>query len=148
MLTRKTRFMTSHRRSNTTFQRFLPCRRNSTPPSSAPPLSPQQQVSVNPEKCSLQQPAPFRVLVFSSVLCRRGRMYQRVRLIPFLVWHNSKNMDKLRVLKVRSLGVTEAFKADKDPRKINLGVGAYRDEHGKPYVLPSVKKVHDNLSGQ
>jgi aspartate aminotransferase, mitochondrial len=38
-------------------------------------------------------------------------------------------------------GVTEAFKADKDPRKINLGVGAYRDENGKPYVLPSVKKV-------
>lgn len=53
-----------------------------------------------------------------------------------------------RVLKVRSLGVTEAFKADKDPRKINLGVGAYRDEHGKPYVLPSVKNVHDNLSSQ
>lgn len=40
-----------------------------------------------------------------------------------------------------SQGVTEAYKADKDPRKINLGVGAYRDEHGKPYVLPSVKEV-------
>ena len=39
------------------------------------------------------------------------------------------------------LGVTEAFKADTDSRKINLGVGAYRDEHGKPYVLPSVKSV-------
>lgn len=39
------------------------------------------------------------------------------------------------------LGVTEAFKADNDPRKINLGVGAYRDENGKPYVLPSVQKV-------
>jgi hypothetical protein len=38
-------------------------------------------------------------------------------------------------------GVTEAFKADKDPKKINLGVGAYRDDHGKPYVLDSVKKV-------
>jgi aspartate aminotransferase, mitochondrial len=38
-------------------------------------------------------------------------------------------------------GVTEAFKADKDPRKINLGVGAYRDGNGKPYVLESVKKV-------
>ena len=38
-------------------------------------------------------------------------------------------------------GVTEAFKADKDPRKINLGVGAYRDENGKPYVLNAVKKV-------
>ncbi|KAF9015196.1 aspartate aminotransferase [Cyathus striatus] len=43
------------------------------------------------------------------------------------------------------LGVTEAFKADKDPRKINLGVGAYRDEHGKPYVLPTVKKAEEIL---
>ncbi|KAK2461875.1 hypothetical protein APHAL10511_006338 [Amanita phalloides] len=41
------------------------------------------------------------------------------------------------------LGVTEAFKADKDPRKINLGVGAYRDETGKPYVLSSVKKAEE-----
>ena len=41
----------------------------------------------------------------------------------------------------RSSGVTEAFKADKDPRKINLGVGAYRDDKGKPYVLNAVKRV-------
>jgi aspartate aminotransferase len=39
------------------------------------------------------------------------------------------------------LGVTEAFKKDTDPRKMNLGVGAYRDDNGKPYVLTSVKKV-------
>lgn len=29
------------------------------------------------------------------------------------------------------LGVTEAFKADNNPKKMNLGVGAYRD--GKVY---------------
>lgn len=46
-----------------------------------------------------------------------------------------------RVVEQKKIGVTEAFKADKDPRKINLGVGAYRDGDGKPYVLPSVKKV-------
>ncbi|KAG5648036.1 hypothetical protein DXG03_007071 [Asterophora parasitica] len=44
------------------------------------------------------------------------------------------------------LGVTEAFKADKDPRKINLGVGAYRDGNGKPYVLESVKKAEEILT--
>ncbi|KAL5533887.1 GOT2 [Sanghuangporus baumii] len=44
------------------------------------------------------------------------------------------------------LGVTEAFKADTDPRKINLGVGAYRDDAGKPYVLPSVKRAEQILS--
>jgi aspartate/tyrosine/aromatic aminotransferase len=33
----------------------------------------------------------------------------------------------------------DLFKADGDARKINLGVGAYRDNSGKPYVLPVVK---------
>lgn len=40
------------------------------------------------------------------------------------------------------LGVTEAFKRDTNPNKMNLGVGAYRDDNGKPYVLNSVQKVH------
>jgi len=44
--------------------------------------------------------------------------------------------------------VTEAFKADKDARKINLGVGAYRDGNGKPYVLSSVKKAEERLTAQ
>ncbi|PBK77268.1 glutamic oxaloacetic transaminase AAT1 [Armillaria solidipes] len=44
------------------------------------------------------------------------------------------------------LGVSEAFKADKDSRKINLGVGAYRDGTGKPYVLTSVKKAEDLIA--
>ena len=43
-------------------------------------------------------------------------------------------------------GVTEAFKADKDSRKINLGVGAYRDNNGKPYVLNAVKKAEQILA--
>ncbi|KAG1718349.1 pyridoxal phosphate-dependent transferase [Suillus lakei] len=44
------------------------------------------------------------------------------------------------------LGISEAFKADKDPRRINLGVGAYRDEDGKPYVLNAVKKAEEKLT--
>jgi len=39
------------------------------------------------------------------------------------------------------LGITEAFKNDKDPKKVNLGVGAYRDDNGKPWILPSVIKA-------
>jgi len=39
------------------------------------------------------------------------------------------------------LGITEAYKKDTSPKKINLGVGAYRDDNGKPFVLPSVKQV-------
>ncbi|KAI1770563.1 aspartate aminotransferase [Hypoxylon cercidicola] len=41
--------------------------------------------------------------------------------------------------------ITEAFKADTFDQKINLGVGAYRDDQGKPYVLPSVRTAEDSI---
>ncbi|KAL1969548.1 hypothetical protein VTN77DRAFT_8986 [Rasamsonia byssochlamydoides] len=41
------------------------------------------------------------------------------------------------------LGITEAYKADTFKEKINLGVGAYRDDQGKPYVLPSVRAAEE-----
>ena len=44
------------------------------------------------------------------------------------------------------LGVTEAFKKDTNPKKINLGVGAYRDDNGKPYVLPCVKEAEKKIT--
>jgi len=37
------------------------------------------------------------------------------------------------------LGLNDSFKTDASPVKVNLGVGAYRDAQGKPYVLPSVR---------
>lgn len=47
------------------------------------------------------------------------------------------------------LGVTEAFKKDTNPKKMNLGVGAYRDDQGKPFVLSCVRKVQQlHLSPQ
>jgi len=39
------------------------------------------------------------------------------------------------------LGLTTGFAADKNPKKCNLGVGAYRDNDGKPYVFPIVRKA-------
>lgn len=44
------------------------------------------------------------------------------------------------------LGITEAFRKDPDPKKVNLGVGAYRDDEGKPFILPCVKKVSNFTS--
>lgn len=43
------------------------------------------------------------------------------------------------------LGVTEAYKRDSNLKKINLGVGAYRDDNGNPYVLPTVKKAEEQM---
>ena len=37
------------------------------------------------------------------------------------------------------LGLTEAFKSDPRPGKVNLGVGVFQDDEGKTPVLPSVK---------
>ncbi|XP_036402799.1 aspartate aminotransferase, cytoplasmic [Megalops cyprinoides] len=37
--------------------------------------------------------------------------------------------------------LTADFREDKDPNKVNLGVGAYRTDEGQPWVLPVVKKV-------
>ncbi|KAI9276406.1 aspartate aminotransferase [Sporodiniella umbellata] len=44
------------------------------------------------------------------------------------------------------LGVSEAYKKDTAPQKMNLGVGAYRDDGGKPYVLTSVKKAEKMMT--
>jgi len=41
------------------------------------------------------------------------------------------------------LGVSIAYKNDPHPDKLNLGVGAYRDENEKPYVLKCVKKAEE-----
>ena len=38
------------------------------------------------------------------------------------------------------LGVVEQFKKDKFPKKVNISVGAYRDENGNPYIFNCVKK--------
>lgn len=43
------------------------------------------------------------------------------------------------------LNLTTGFKADKNPKKVNLGVGAYRDNDGKPYVFPVVRKVEAEI---
>uniref|UniRef100_M4DP46 Aspartate aminotransferase n=1 Tax=Brassica campestris TaxID=3711 RepID=M4DP46_BRACM len=45
------------------------------------------------------------------------------------------------------LGVTEAFLADPSPDKVNVGVGAYRDDNGKPVVLDCVREAERRIAG-
>ncbi|KAF4685870.1 hypothetical protein FOZ60_005978 [Perkinsus olseni] len=44
------------------------------------------------------------------------------------------------------LGTATAYKADTFPQKVNLGIGAYRDEEGNPKVLDVVRKVDQQLA--
>jgi aspartate/tyrosine/aromatic aminotransferase len=39
------------------------------------------------------------------------------------------------------LGIQVAYNNDSDPRKVNLGVGAYRDDDLKPVVFKVVRKI-------
>jgi len=43
------------------------------------------------------------------------------------------------------LGVSEAFNADPNPKKINLGVGVYYDDNGKVPVLECVRRVERDM---
>lgn len=43
------------------------------------------------------------------------------------------------------LGTAVAFKLDADPAKVNLGIGAYRTDEGRPYLFPVVRKVEAEI---
>jgi aspartate aminotransferase len=38
-------------------------------------------------------------------------------------------------------GLMAAYRADSFDKKVDLGIGAYRDNDAKPWILPVVKKV-------
>lgn len=46
------------------------------------------------------------------------------------------------------LGFAQAFRESKAPGKVNLVVGAYRDDDGSPFVLPSVAEAEKRLSAR
>ncbi len=43
------------------------------------------------------------------------------------------------------LGINIAYANDSDARKVNLGVGAYRDDNLKPVVFSIVRKVEEQI---
>jgi aspartate aminotransferase len=46
------------------------------------------------------------------------------------------------------LGLMAAFRADPDPRKVDLGVGVYRDDRGETPVLEAVRQAEEALVAQ
>lgn len=41
--------------------------------------------------------------------------------------------------------LADAFNKDTDPKKVSLGVGAYRGDDGKPVVLNTVRKAEKTV---
>ena len=52
------------------------------------------------------------------------------------------------LLIVLKLGLTEEFKSDLNPKKINLSVGVYQDNDGNTPTLPSVIKAEKEILDQ
>lgn len=44
------------------------------------------------------------------------------------------------------LGLSIGFKNDTDPRKVNLGIGAYRTEDGQPFVFPVIRQAEKAIA--
>ncbi|XP_017836762.1 aspartate aminotransferase, cytoplasmic [Drosophila busckii] len=48
---------------------------------------------------------------------------------------------------IEVFALTQAFKDDKHPKKVNVAVGAYRTDQGEPWVLPVVRKTEISIAG-
>ncbi len=46
------------------------------------------------------------------------------------------------------LGLNDAFRADPNPRKVNLSVGVYKDASGKTPIMPCVKEAEGRILAQ
>ncbi len=46
------------------------------------------------------------------------------------------------------LGLMALFRADTDPRKVDLGVGVYRDDNGETPILSCVRRAEQNVLGR
>jgi len=46
------------------------------------------------------------------------------------------------------LGVTVAFRKDTHDKKMNVGVGAYRDDNGQPFILDCVRQAEEKIFNQ
>ena len=44
------------------------------------------------------------------------------------------------------LSLSVAFREDSDENKVNLGIGAYRDDDGKPYVFKAVRIAEKRIA--
>ena len=67
---------------------------------------------------------------------------QAVKTVTFSSWWSHVEEGPPDVI----FGVVEAYNRDDHPQKVNLGIGAYRDDNGKPWVLPVVRKVSVHIT--
>ncbi|MES1904813.1 MAG: Aspartate aminotransferase, mitochondrial [Paramarteilia canceri] len=73
-----------------------------------------------------------------SKVCRTLRNWMEERDNGFYKYFEKVPKDPI-------IGLQEKFDSDPNVDKINLGIGAYKDGQGKPYILNCVRKVLFNI---
>lgn len=75
---------------------------------------------------------------------------QRLQLIQTHLTQNKTSNDVFSHVKPAPpdpiFGIAMAYKADKNPNKVDVCVGAYRDDNGKPYVFQVVRDVQKEIA--
>lgn len=84
-------------------------------------------------------------MISRQLVSRLGRQSQRISArwqstSPFAAYEMAP-LDPI-------IGLNEEFQRDDFPQKVIVGVGAYRDDAGKPYVLPCVREAENRLIDQ
>ncbi|PVZ97068.1 hypothetical protein BB558_000797 [Smittium angustum] len=75
-----------------------------------------------------------------SRLTRNAQILKSSSLRNMSIWANVKMGPPDPIL-----GVAEAYRNDPSEIKVNLSVGAFRDDNGKPFVLKSVRKAEKQI---
>jgi aspartate aminotransferase len=83
------------------------------------------------------------------ILSTRFNSFSSSVLIPSAIRHSSSNTGYFSHVPKGPedpiLGITVAYNKDQSPNKINLGVGAYRDDNGQPFVLKCVQSAEESI---
>lgn len=84
-------------------------------------------------------------MIPKQIFSRLGRQSQRISAR----WQSTNPFAAYEMAPLDPIiGLNEEFQRDDFPQKVIVGVGAYRDDAGKPYVLPCVREAEKRLVDQ
>ena len=75
-----------------------------------------------------------------SATAKSSLMQKCALLAPASVWDHVPSAPPDPIL-----GLNDMYKKDTRPEKALLGMGAYRDDNGQPYILPAVRIAEERI---
>lgn len=74
--------------------------------------------------------------MLSKAISSNLRLLSSARVAAFSTWSSLTSAPADPIL-----GLNEAFKKETNPKKVLLGMGVYRDDDNKPFILSCVRKA-------